>query len=86
MDATHLPMLPFLNFKIVTLEVVSTKFGVRFDRVAEDKPPEADLSWIVDVRWHSKDGGYEADYFLTFEPFAGALENLDLRGLRPVRR
>jgi len=85
--AEFIRALPLRALEPVTgrLEVVSAKFGIRFDRVAEDKPPEADLSWTVDAKWHSKDGQYEADYILTFEPFNGALENLDFRGPKPIR-
>jgi hypothetical protein len=63
--------LPLKALEPVTgpLEVVSARFGVRFDPVAEDEPREADLTWSVETRWHSQDGRYEGNYRLTFRTF-----------------
>jgi hypothetical protein len=84
--AEFLRALPLKALEPLTgpLEVVSAKFGVRFDRVAEDEPPKADLSWDVEAKWHSQDRRYEADCSLTFEPFEGALTRLRFRS--PPRR
>jgi len=64
------------------LEVVSARFDVRLHRDEWEKP-EAALTWAVDAKWHSADGRYDADRFMTFEPFDGALMHYDIRATRP---
>lgn len=44
--------------------------------------PTATLRWIVDAKWHSADGKYEADTRLSFEPFEGALQSFSMISLR----
>ena len=80
--------LPLKTLEPLTgpLELLSAKFGVRFDPTGDEDRGQADLMWGVDTRWHSRDGRYEAHYFMTFEPFNGRLRHLDFRWLRPVRR
>jgi len=50
------------------IQVISTEFQVR------------ELTWLVRAKWHSPDGRFEGDSFLTFEPFEGKLIQFDRHG------
>jgi hypothetical protein len=63
------------------LEIVDATFWARYDTPSRD----VSLTWTVITKWLSDDGRYQAEYFLYFEPFEGALFSLDYRGERPVR-
>jgi hypothetical protein len=61
------------------LDVVSADFGVRLPASLDEEESGFDLTWAVEAKWRSRDGHLEADYFLLFEPFDGALMNLSPR-------
>jgi len=82
--AAFLRALPLKELEPFTgrLEVVSARFDVRLHTGEGDKP-EAYLTWAVDAKWHSADGRYDADRFMIFEPFDGALMDYSIRMTRP---
>ena len=65
---------------IGTLEVVDADIFPLRNEFADQ--PTATLRWIVDAKWHSADGKYEADARLAFEPFEGALQSFRMRSPR----
>ena len=86
--AAFLRTLPLKDLEpfIGSLEVISAEFTVRL-APAQGERPKTDLQWGVEAKCHSEDGRYEANCFLSFEPFDGFLMAFSLRSpLRQVRR
>jgi hypothetical protein len=85
--AAFLRTLPLRALEPLTgpLELISAEFVVRLDSLGDNDRPALSLMWHVDTRWHSRDGRYEANYFMTFEPFDGRCDHITFRWPRKIR-